>query len=93
MWVWCSWQHRSLPNSCHQFESDYPLHLILRKKGDRIMSRIKKIEQGQVKFFKTIKEASNSINIKIDSWKVQLLIADAIKNKKKAFGAFWKRIN
>lgn len=57
------------------------------------MSRIKKIEQGQVKFFKTIKEASNSINTKIDSWKVQLLIADAIKNKKKAFGAFWKRID
>lgn len=42
--------------------------------------------------FNTIKEAAASVTTKMDNWKVQLLIADAINTGKRAFGCNWKKI-
>ena len=38
-----------------------------------------------VTYYNSIKEAAESIDTKMDSWKVQMLIIDAINNKKRAF--------
>lgn len=40
----------------------------------------------------SIREASLSIDTKMDNWKVQMLIADAINNNKRAFKMRWQRI-
>ena len=40
-------------------------------------------------YYNTIKEAAASIDTKMDSWKVQMLIVDAINNKKVAFKSRW----
>jgi hypothetical protein len=51
----------------------------------------KMVDKKDSALFDNLKEASNSINTKMDNWKVQLCIANAINNKTKAFGAFWKK--
>lgn len=42
--------------------------------------------------YTSIREASLSIDTKMDNWKVQMLIADAINNNKRAFKMRWQRI-
>lgn len=54
-------------------------------------TKIKKVGK-EVGLYDTIKDASKSINTKMDNWKVQLLIADAINTGKRAFGCNWKKI-
>lgn len=58
------------------------------------MNKIKKIdnENKETKVFNTIKEASASVNTKMDDWKVQMFIANAIRTGKKAFKCNWKKI-
>ena len=45
-----------------------------------------------VTFYNSIKDASLSIDTKMDNWKVQMLIANAINTGKRAFGCNWKKI-
>lgn len=54
--------------------------------------RDKEANSTLVNTFNTIKEATDSIETKMDNWKVQLLIADAINTGKRAFGCNWKKI-
>lgn len=54
--------------------------------------KIKKIGKEETEIYNTIKEASQTILTKMDNWKVQLLIADAINTGKRAFGCNWKKI-
>lgn len=42
-----------------------------------------------ISYFKTIKEASASIDTKIDDWKVQMFIVNAINTNKRAFKSKW----
>lgn len=58
------------------------------------MNKVKKIdnENKETKVFNTIKEASASVNTKMDNWKVQMLIANAINTGKNAFKCKWKKV-
>ena len=58
------------------------------------MNKVKKIdnENKETKVFNTIKEASASVNTKMDNWKVQMLIANAINTRKNAFKCKWKKV-
>ena len=48
--------------------------------------KIKKIdENGNTFTYRDLQEAAKSIPSKLEDWKVQLFIADAINNKKRAF--------
>ena len=53
----------------------------------------KEKEEGNKKvekvYYNNIKEAAAAINTKMDNWKVQLLICDAIVHKKRAFKCKW----
>lgn len=42
--------------------------------------------------YNSIKDASLSIDTKMDNWKVQMLIANAINTGKKAFGSRWEKV-
>ena len=42
--------------------------------------------------YTSIREASLSIDTKMDNWKVQMLIADAINNNKRAFKMRWQKV-
>ena len=46
----------------------------------------KKVEKV---YYNNIKEAAAAINTKMDNWKVQLLICDAIVRRKRAFKCKW----
>ena len=54
---------------------------------------IKEKEEGNKKiekvYYNNIKEAAAAINTKMDNWKVQLLICDAIVHRKRAFKCKW----
>ncbi len=54
----------------------------------------KEKEEGSKKiekiYYDDIKQAAAAINTKMDNWKVQLLICDAIVRRKRAFKAFWE---
>ncbi len=56
---------------------------------------IKEQEEGNQKiekiYYNDIKQAAAAIDTKIDSWKVQLLICDAIVHKKRAFKCKWMK--
>lgn len=52
----------------------------------------KEVNSKLVTSYTSIKEASLSIDTKMDNWKVQMLIADAINNNKRAFKMRWQRI-
>ena len=54
--------------------------------------KIKKMGEDFVEIYNSIKEAAESIDTKMDSWKVQMLIVDAINNKKRAFKCKWQKI-
>ena len=58
------------------------------------MNKVKKIdnENKETKVFNTIKEASASVNTKMDNWKVQMLIANAINTGRNAFKCKWKKV-
>lgn len=43
--------------------------------------------------FRTLKEAANSINSKLENWKIQVYIAEAIVNNGVAFKYRWAKIN
>lgn len=45
-----------------------------------------------VTYYNSIKEAAESIDTKMDDWKVQMLIIDAINNKKRAFKYKWQKV-
>ena len=53
----------------------------------------KEKEEGNKKvekvYYNNIKEAAAAINTKMDNWKVQLLICDAIVHRKRAFKCKW----
>lgn len=52
----------------------------------------KEVNKKIITPYSSIKEASLSIDTKMDNWKVQMLIADAINNNKRAFKMRWQRI-
>ena len=52
----------------------------------------KEVNSKLVTSYTSIKEASLSIDTKMDNWKVQMLIADAINNNKRAFKMRWQKI-
>lgn len=58
------------------------------------MNKIKKIdnENKETKVFNTIREASASVNTKMDDWKVQMLIVNAANTGKRAFKCNWKKV-
>lgn len=58
----------------------------------RSISEDKEVNSKLVTSYTSIKEASLSIDTKMDNWKVQMLIADAINNNKRAFKMRWQRI-
>lgn len=43
--------------------------------------------------YNSIKDAASSVNTKMDNWKVQMLIANAINTGKRAFGCNWVKIS
>ena len=45
-----------------------------------------------VTYYNYIKEAAESIDKKMEGWKVQMLIVDAINNKKRAFKYKWQKV-
>ena len=65
-----------------------------RKRKYKIRSIFKDKEANTklVTSYTSIREASLSIDTKIDNWKVQMLIADAINNNKRAFKMRWQKI-
>lgn len=58
------------------------------------MNKIKQVkDKKEIAQFNSIKEASASINTKMDNWKVQMLIANAINTGKRAFGCNWIKVS
>ena len=55
------------------------------------MVKIKKVNKNLI--FNSIKDASKSVNTKMEDWKVQMLIVNAINTGKKAFGSKWEKVN
>ena len=43
--------------------------------------------------YNSIKDASLSVDTKMDNWKVQMLIANAVNTGKRAFGCNWVKVN
>lgn len=58
------------------------------------MNKIEKFdnENKETKTFNTIREASASVSTKMDDWKVQMLIANAVNTGKNAFKCKWKKV-
>lgn len=54
--------------------------------------KIKKMGEDFIEIYNSIKEAAESIDTKMDNWKVQMLIIDAINNRKRAFKCKWQKI-
>lgn len=56
---------------------------------------IKEKEEGNKKiekiYYDDIKQAADAINTKMDSWKVQLLICNAIVRRKRVFKCKWMK--
>lgn len=63
-----------------------------RKYKIRSIFEDKEVNTELVTSYTSIREASLSIDTKMDNWKVQMLIADAINNNKRAFKMRWQRI-
>ena len=58
------------------------------------MNKIKQVkDKKEITQFNSIKEASASVNTKMDNWKVQMLIANAMNTGKRAFGCNWVKVN
>ena len=58
------------------------------------MNKIEKFdnENKETKTFNTIREASASVSTKMDDWKVQMFIANAINTGRNAFKCTWKKV-
>lgn len=54
--------------------------------------KIKKLGEDFVEKYDNLKDAAASVDTKMESWKVQMLIADAIINKKRAFKCKWQKV-
>ena len=54
--------------------------------------RDREINTEEVKYFNSIKEAAESIDTKMDDWKVQMLINSAISTGKRAFKYNWYKV-
>lgn len=63
-----------------------------RKYKIRSIFEDKEANSKLVTSYTSIREASLSIDTKMDNWKVQMLIADAINNNKRAFKMRWQKI-
>lgn len=58
------------------------------------MNKIKQVkDKKEIAQFNSIKEASTSVDTKMDNWKVQMLIANAMNTGKRAFGCNWIKVN
>lgn len=58
------------------------------------MNKIKQVkDKKEIAQFNSIKDASKSIETRMENWKVQMLIANAINTGKKAFGSKWEKVN
>lgn len=58
------------------------------------MNKIKQVKDKKgIAQFNSIKEASASVDTKMDNWKVQMLIANAINTGKRAFGCNWVKVS
>lgn len=58
------------------------------------MNKIKQVkDKKEIAQFNSIKEASTSVNTKMDNWKVQMLIANAMNTGKRAFGCNWVKVS
>lgn len=53
------------------------------------MKKIKKCGENEIEIFNDIKSAAESVDTNMEQWKVQMLIADAIGKKKRAFKCKW----
>lgn len=57
------------------------------------MQKIKRInENKKEEIFDTVVDAAKSVDTKMDLWKVQLLIIDAINHRKRAFKYKWEKV-
>lgn len=55
------------------------------------MKKIKQIkEDNSAIIYDTLQDAAATIDTKIENWKIQMLIVDAIAHNKKAFKSKWK---
>lgn len=46
----------------------------------------------EIEYFNSIKEAAESVDTKMDNWKVQMLINSAISTGKRAFKYNWYKV-
>ena len=53
--------------------------------------KIRKLGEDFIEAYPSIKEAAASIYTKMEDWKVQMLIYDAINHKKRAFKCKWDK--
>lgn len=62
------------------------------------MTKIKRVLRNreanieEVEYFNSIKEAAESVDTKMDDWKVQMLINSAISTGKRAFKYNWYKV-
>lgn len=54
--------------------------------------RDREINIEEVEYFNSIKEAAESVDTKMDNWKVQMLINSAISTGKRAFKYNWYKV-
>ena len=54
--------------------------------------KIRKLGEDFIETYPSIKEAAASIDTKMEDWKVQMLIYDAINHKKRAFKYKWQKV-
>lgn len=54
--------------------------------------KIKRVGEDFIELYDDIKSAAKSIDTRMDDWKVQLLICDAIVNKKRTFKCKWSKV-
>lgn len=57
------------------------------------MNKIKRIDENKkIEIFNNIVDAAKSVDTKMELWKVQMLIVDAINHKKRAFKYNWQKV-
>ena len=54
--------------------------------------KIRKLGEDFIEIYPSIKEAAASIDTKMEDWKVQMLICNAINHKKRALKSKWQKI-
>lgn len=65
----------------------------MNKKKIQKVLKDKKAKSMSIYTFNNLKEAADSVETKMDNWKVQLLIAEAMNSGKRAFGFNWRKIS